>query len=127
MRPRTVRPELSRASWRRTRKRVRQRDGDRCQVCGSDGWIPPHLTQSGRFIAGRRRLVVGHITPAERYAGHHDDPRNLRTMCVSCNNSQRDLSDEQWRTARASRGQTIGTIRADYSRRTILPTRARAL
>lgn len=105
---RGVRRELSRSSWRRTREAVKRRDGHRCQSCGSKGWIPEHVSRSGRRIPGRYRLVVGHIVPAERYAGHHDDPANLRTLCTSCNNSQRDLDDEQWRVARAARGQTVG-------------------
>jgi len=46
---------------------------------------------------------VGHIIPAERYPGRHNDERNLRTMCVACNNSQRELDDEQWQEARTAR------------------------
>ena len=46
--------------------------------------IEAHYTRSCRFVPVRRVLVVGHIIPAERYPGHHDDPANLRTMCVSC-------------------------------------------
>jgi 5-methylcytosine-specific restriction endonuclease McrA len=69
-------------------------------------------------MPGRYRLVVGQIVPAERYEGRHDDTANLRTMCVSCNNSQRDLADEQWREAREARGQPIG--RPTTGGRTIL-------
>jgi 5-methylcytosine-specific restriction endonuclease McrA len=100
---RPVRPQLSTATWRRARTAVKARDGQCCRVCGSDGWIPAHTSRSGRQLPGRFRLVVGHVVPAEQYRGSHDDPRNLRTMCVSCNNSQRDLTDDQWRAARAAR------------------------
>jgi hypothetical protein len=118
-RPMTLRPELSKASWRRTRKAVRRRDGERCVVCGSNGWIPPHVSKSGRVMPGRVRLVVGHVVPFERSGMRHDDPRNLRTMCVRCNNSQRDLSDEQWREARAARGQDVGPVAERPRGRTI--------
>jgi 5-methylcytosine-specific restriction endonuclease McrA len=127
----TLRPELSRASWRRTRAYVRRRDDNRCTVCGSNGWIPQHFSRSGRLIPGRYRLIVGHIVPAERSGLHHDDPRGLRTMCVRRNNSQRDLSDEQWREARAARGQPVtpspgsSVITRDYTRRTIFDKPAR--
>lgn len=112
---RAVRPQLSTKSWRKTRAYIRRLDGDRCRVCGSDGWIPEHRTRSGQLVPGRHRLVVGHIVPAERYPGHHDDPANLRTMCVACNNSQRDLDDKQWAEARAARGQATRTTLASPS------------
>lgn len=120
-RPRSVRPELSKASWRKTRTYVRRRDGNRCTECGSDGWIREHVTASGRFVKGRFLLVVGHIVPAEQYGGHHDDPTNLRTLCSSCNNSQRDLTNEQWQAAKAARGASA-VITRSYGHRT--PSRA---
>lgn len=130
-RSRPVRPELSRGSWRRVRERVKQRDGHCCTVCGSDGLIPAHASKSGRWIPTRRLLVVGHIVPAERYPGHHDDPRNLRTMCSSCNNSQRDLDDDQWRVAKDARAEAREDARRparpfSRSRRTIFSARPRA-
>jgi 5-methylcytosine-specific restriction endonuclease McrA len=122
-RSRTVRPELSKASWRKTREFIKQRDHNTCQVCGSNGWIPGHFSKSGRWIPSRQLLVVGHIVPAERFPGSHDSVSNLRTMCSSCNNSQRDLDDDQWRVAKAARGQPSGsTITTDYTRHTVRQT-----
>lgn len=66
--------------------RVIERDGGRCVVCGST-----------------RNLVGGHRIPAERYAGPHDDPRNLWTLCQGCNISQGSLTASEWRATEGYR------------------------
>lgn len=68
---RRARPQLGRASWRRTRRAILARDHWECGYCGAPA------------------TMVDHRTPADRYDGPHDDPDNLIACCVSCNNSKR--------------------------------------
>ena len=96
---RPVRPELSRASWRKTRVHVRRRDRNTCQVCGR---VQPAFA--------KRSFPVGHIVPPERYAGHHDDPANLQTLCWACNSSQSNRTSEEWRAARSGRLVNLGIL-----------------
>lgn len=69
-----------------TRRKVFERDGSRCMVCGIDlgGEYPdrPGVTA---------RPTVGHWVPKER--GGTDDVSNLRSECHLCNESSRDLTD----------------------------------
>ncbi len=52
-------------AWRRIRAAVLDRDGHRCQVCGST-----------------QELEVHHVLPVA--AGGTDDPSNLQTVCFDC-------------------------------------------
>ena len=54
------------------RKRVRERDGNRCGRCGCP--------------SGESRLVVDHVLPASR-GGPHDE-RNLVTLCQRCHRAK---------------------------------------
>lgn len=64
-----------RSEWHTVRlflsKRVFQRDGSRCQYCGST-----------------EQLTVDHIIPLARGESHHLS--NLQTLCRSCNSRKRD-------------------------------------
>jgi 5-methylcytosine-specific restriction endonuclease McrA len=62
------RPALDKAAWQRTRKAVRQRDGNRCRNCGASG--------------DGVRLSVHHWLPAN--VGGTDDMSNLVTLCSTC-------------------------------------------
>jgi HNH endonuclease len=62
------RPALDKAAWQRTRKAVRQRDGNRCRNCGASG--------------DGVRLSVHHWLPAN--LGGTDDMSNLVTLCSTC-------------------------------------------
>jgi 5-methylcytosine-specific restriction endonuclease McrA len=61
-----ARPRRSSRPWSRTRLRVLQRDGYRCQWCGA------------------RATVVDHVVP-RALGGSDHDPRNLVASCVPCN------------------------------------------
>jgi 5-methylcytosine-specific restriction endonuclease McrA len=92
-----VRRALGTAAWKRTRQETRLRDGGRCVVCGS-----------------RRNLVGGHRVPAERYAGSHDDPGNIWTLCQSCNVAQGRLTADEWKQTDSYRRRLAA--RSDESR-----------
>ena len=77
-----------------------------------------------RPTALRQALVPGRrIVPPERFAGHDDDPGNLRTLCFACNSSQSNRTDEEWRAARSGRLVSLGLVdgpkptRYSYGRR----------
>ena len=64
----TSRPELSKSRWQRTRKAVRDRDGNCCRSCGASGkWA---------------KLSVHHLLPAS--LGGTDEMDNLITLCSTC-------------------------------------------
>ncbi len=57
-------------------------------------------------------LQFGHRIPAERYAGSHDDPQNVWTLCRGCNASQGDRTPEEWRGGASGRLVNLGLVRA---------------
>jgi 5-methylcytosine-specific restriction endonuclease McrA len=59
------RPELNRYAWQKTRRQVRQRDGNQCTNCGSI-----------------RNLSVHHLVPSK--LGGTDHSSNLVTLCANC-------------------------------------------
>ena len=69
------------------RRRVLERDGHACQVCG---------TAAGEEFAdapGRRAMLsIGHIIPVAR--GGSDEDNNLRAECQRCNDEARDVSTD---------------------------------
>jgi 5-methylcytosine-specific restriction endonuclease McrA len=68
------------------RRKVLDRDGRRCMVCGIDfGEEYPDRTG---VVA---RPTIGHILPKER--GGSDDLDNLRPECQFCNETARNLTD----------------------------------
>lgn len=58
----------STSAWIKIAKRIRERDGYSCQICGMDG------------------NSVDHIVP--RSAGGGDEDWNLQTLCVKCNSAK---------------------------------------
>jgi 5-methylcytosine-specific restriction endonuclease McrA len=69
-----------------TRRKVFERDGQRCMVCGID--LGAEYPDRLGVVA---RPTVGHWVPKER--GGTDDLSNLRAECHLCNESSRDLTD----------------------------------
>ena len=72
--------------WSRLRRRILDRDGWRCRVCGKPG-----------------RLEADHVVPLER-GGDAWDPDNLQCLCRSCHiekttreNTRPDPEREAWR------------------------------
>lgn len=96
--------------WRPTRLAIYARDGWRCVICG---WAPtraPHLvalaavlTQGwpAAALALRLRgtatqgLTLDHVRPPSR-GGRLSDPRNLVTLCLSCNSSKKARPLAKW-------------------------------
>ena len=69
------------------RRRILERDGSACQVCG--------IAAGAEFsdIPGRRAMLsIGHIIPVIRGGDNNDD--NLRAECQRCNDESRDLSSD---------------------------------
>jgi hypothetical protein len=67
-----------------TRRRVLERDGRRCLVCGVAGGEPyPNEPDT------RAALTVGHIIP-RALGGSSEDTNNLRTECKRCNEPVRE-------------------------------------
>jgi RNA-directed DNA polymerase len=58
-------------NWSEARETVRQRDGNRCQLCGSE-----------------QRVEVHHIRKHHRHAEHN--PARLIALCAACHRQQRD-------------------------------------
>lgn len=68
------------------RRRVFDRDGNRCRVCGiAAGEEYPTLP------GVHARLTVGHLTPTGRKGS--SDPNNFRTECSICNEPARHLTE----------------------------------
>lgn len=63
------------SQWIRTstRQKIYDRDGRKCQYCGSDNC-----------------LSLDHVTP--RVSGVNNRPSNLITSCISCNSRKKDTS-----------------------------------
>lgn len=98
-----VRRALLSRGWRHVVPLIKRRDGYQCQVCGArESW---HTSPTGKRMPN---LVVGHRTPPERYMGSHNDPANLWTLCASCNASQGNRTEAEWRAARSGRLVELG-------------------
>jgi 5-methylcytosine-specific restriction endonuclease McrA len=69
------------------RRKVFDRDGRRCMVCGID-FGDEYFDRPG-VIA---RPTIGHITPKER--GGTNDVENLRPECHLCNETARNLTEQ---------------------------------
>ncbi|MGE0025590.1 MAG: HNH endonuclease [Thermoleophilia bacterium] len=69
-----------------TRRKLFERDGARCLVCGID----PE-TEYPDLPGVRPRLTIGHVIPLNR--GGTDDLDNLRLECHLCNEQARDDSE----------------------------------
>lgn len=68
------------------RRRIFERDGHMCQVCG--------IGRGERFDDDQNqvaRLTIGHIIPVAR--GGKSEDENLRTECQRCNEQSRHLTD----------------------------------
>ncbi|HEX8423756.1 MAG TPA: HNH endonuclease [Pyrinomonadaceae bacterium] len=85
----SYRPPRATALSATDRRKVFERDGKRCKVCGIDfGAEYPHLAAQGKHI--QARPTVGHWTPRER--GGTDDLWNLRAECHLCNEPSKNLT-----------------------------------
>jgi hypothetical protein len=69
---------LTRLSWSRRKKRIKERDGEICRYCG-------RYTPDGH---------VDHIIPLSR--GGNDDLDNLAWACPDCNGSKGDKTLAEW-------------------------------
>ena len=65
---------LKRKEWQAVRHGVLERDGWRCQHCGS-----------------RRRLEVHHVKRVADHPEHAFDPGNCLTLCASCHTRQTQI------------------------------------
>lgn len=70
---------VSSAEWRELRLLIFQRDGYRCQYCGT----------------GEGPMECDHVFPRSR--GGADTMDNLRTACRRCNRSKNDRTVEEWK------------------------------
>lgn len=61
------------------RQRIYERDGWRCQYCGS-------------HIESREAATIDHVIPTALGGSHNDE--NLRTACRPCNSTKGDRSTE---------------------------------
>jgi len=98
-------------AWKKACRRVKDRDGHRCRVCGT----PEGFRRSA---TGRRmsNLVVGHRIPPERYGGSPIDDGNLYTLCRPCNASQGNRTEDEWRAARTGRLVELGIVAGEPGR-----------
>lgn len=95
------------------RRRVLERDGSRCVVCGI-GAGEPYPGEPNR----RARLTLGHRVPQERLRqyGEADNLDNWRTECAQCNETVRDEApdplryEEVWTQVRALGRADKGTL-----------------
>lgn len=67
------------------RRTIFERDGHRCQVCGTPAGSAFHDVPTRRAT-----LTIGHIVPVARGGGDESD--NLRAECQRCNDESRDVS-----------------------------------
>lgn len=71
----------------RVRAEVFDRDGSTCQMCGlAAGDTDP---ETGRIV----RLHLGHIV--DKSLGGSDEASNLRTLCSSCNQGAKNLTQQK--------------------------------
>jgi hypothetical protein len=71
----------------RLRAEVLDRDGSTCQMCGkTPGDIDP---ATGRKV----RLHIGHVV--DKSLGGKDEASNLRTLCSTCNQGAKNLTQEK--------------------------------
>lgn len=70
----------------RVRRKIFDRDDNRCVVCGI-GAGEEYPAMPGRYA----RMTIGHLVPKGRQGWN--DPSNLRTECSMCNEPVRDRTD----------------------------------
>ena len=80
---------------------VFERDGLTCLGCGAKAmrWVPSEGWASQLSVGGIGALVLDHIVPRSRGGSNH--PKNLQTLCESCNCSKGALPDKLWRGSAA--------------------------
>ncbi|WP_326807849.1 HNH endonuclease [Streptomyces sp. NBC_01775] len=79
--PKTIRKNITGPK----RRRVLERDGHMCQVCGiRAGQVFPDAPERGAI------MTIGHIIPVKR--GGQNDDGNLRAECQRCGDEARDLT-----------------------------------
>ncbi|MBY4383977.1 HNH endonuclease [Rhodococcus fascians] len=67
------------------RRRILERDGHACQVCGAAAGMP-FVDEPTR----KAQMTMGHIIPVSR--GGTDEDSNLRTECQRCNDEARNVT-----------------------------------
>jgi ribosomal protein L37E len=87
------------------RRRIFERDGHTCQVCGIPaGEVFPDAPSRTAI------MTIGHIVPNSRGGSDADD--NLRTECQRCGDESRDITaDPPSKGEVLNRAQTVGGIR----------------
>ncbi len=79
--------EFQRGISQKLRAEVLDRNGFTCQMCGkTPGEIDP---ETGRKV----RLHIGHIV--DKSLGGKDEASNLRTLCSTCNQGAKNLTQEK--------------------------------
>lgn len=87
------------------RRRILERDGHTCQVCGVPGGME-FPDAPGRTAV----LTIGHIIPVARGGTNDDD--NLRTECQRCGDESRDITaDPPTKNAVLTRVQHVGSVK----------------
>jgi hypothetical protein len=64
---------------------VYKRDGFACKKCGV---VPPPAPENYNGRYAHYDLHIDHIKPRSKGGNHH--PKNLQTLCFSCNSAKRD-------------------------------------
>lgn len=86
--PGPARPvDFKRGISQRVRAEVLDRDGSTCQMCGISAGDPD--PETGRPA----RLHLGHIV--DKSLGGRDEVSNLRTLCSTCNQGAKNLTQEK--------------------------------
>ena len=70
---------VSWSKWRKIRRQVIARDGNKCSYCGCE----------------TDKIAIDHIVPL--YQGGTSDLSNLTVACTPCNSSKGGLTLEEWR------------------------------